>query len=193
MRPVVLTDADGVLLNFIDHALDILRDVSRGVHDYSHDAVSTWELFDSLSEPARDLQHEVYARMKLHGGAGIKPYPGAAEAVKELQDISEVIVVTSPFHGSATWTHVREAALEKYFGIRHEDVIHAKRKAFVRGDILIDDKPSNLQEWREAHPRGKPVYWKNPQFSEELPSYVLCTQSWPEVIAMVKKLAGRKK
>ena len=192
MRPIVLLDADGVLLNFFDHALDILRDLSGGAHDYAHDAVSTWEVFDSLPEAARDFKYEVYERMKAYGGAGIKPYPGAAEAVKELQDISEVIVVTSPFHGSATWTHVRESALEKHFGIHHEDVIHAKRKAFVRGDVLIDDKPSNLQEWREAHPDGKPIYWKNPQFSEELPHYVLCTQSWPEVIEVVKKISRRK-
>lgn len=192
MRPIVLLDADGVLLNFIDHALDILRDISTGVHSYAHDAVSTWEVFSSLPAAAQVHMDAVYDRMKLQGGAAIQPYAGAAEAVKELQNISEVIVVTSPFHGSPTWMHEREAALEKYFGIRHEDVIHAKRKAFVRGDVLIDDKPSNLQEWREAHPEGKPIYWKNPQFREELPHYVLCTQSWPEVIEVVKKISRRR-
>lgn len=189
-RPVVLLDADGVLLNFIQATLDMLHDIDP--HSFTHDDIHTWEVFSSLPAMVQVHMDAVYDRLKEEGGRSIKPYPGAAEAVKELQDISEVIVVTSPFHGSATWTHVRESALEKHFGIHHEDVIHAKRKAFVRGDVLIDDKPSNLQEWREAHPEGKPIYWKNPQFREELPHYVLCTQSWPEVIEVVKKISRRK-
>jgi 5'(3')-deoxyribonucleotidase len=189
-RPVVLLDADGVLLNFIQATLDTLHDIDP--HSFTHDDIHTWEVFSSLPAAAQVHMDAVYDRLRKEGGRSIQPYPGAAEAVKELQDISDVIIVTSPLHGSRTWTHEREAALEKYFGISHENVIHAKRKAFVRGDALIDDKPSNLKEWREAHPDGKPIYWKNPQFREELPHYVLCTQSWPEVIAVVKKLARRK-
>jgi 5'(3')-deoxyribonucleotidase len=192
MRPVVLMDCDGVLADFITATLDRLHAVSG--QKYEHDRISTWEVFSSLPPEALVHQSRVYEYLKQAGGClGIPMYAGAQEGVWRLQEIAEVIIVTSPFKGGRTWTHEREEWLEKYFQISHENVIHAKRKEFVSGDFLIDDKPSNLQAWRATHPLGRPIYWKNPQFSETLPAYVMCTQSWDDVVREVKGWIEEKK
>lgn len=192
MRPVVLMDCDGVLADFITATLERLHQETGQL--YEHDRINTWEVFDSLPAEVRVHQSRVYEYLKQAGGCfGIPMYAGAQEGVWRLQEIAEVIIVTSPFKGGRTWTHEREEWLEKYFQISHENVIHAKRKEFVSGDFLIDDKPSNLQAWRATHPLGRPIYWKNPQFSETLPAYVMCTQSWDDVVREVKGWIEEKK
>ena len=189
MRPVVLLDCDGVLSDFITATLDVLR--QRTGQTFQHDDISTWEVFASLPEELQLHKSKVYDYLKKEGGClGIPLYAGAQDGVERLQAIAEVIIVTSPFKGSPTWTHERELWLEKYFHIQHENVIHAKRKEFVSGDFLIDDKPDNLRAWRTTHPNGRAIYWKNPKFSEPTPGYVLCTQSWDEVIEEVKRFVA---
>lgn len=189
-RPVVLLDCDGVLANFIQATLDGLQSVMP--HNLTHDSITTWEVFDSFPQEAQQHRSSVYAYLKKEGGClGIPLYPGSQGGVARLQNIADVIIVTSPFKGSKTWTHEREQWLEEYFNIEHTEVIHAKRKEFVRGDFLIDDKPENLQSWREAHPDGKPIYWKNPQFAGPVPGYVICTRSWDVVIDEVQRFIAR--
>ena len=184
MKPTVLVDVDGVLADMITATLEVLR--KQHGQEYAHDSVNTWEVFDSLPPEAVACQSRVYEYLKQAGGCfGIPMYPGAQEGVARLQDIAEVIIVTSPFKGGKTWTHERELWLETYFKISHENVIHAKRKEFVSGDFLIDDKPSNLMAWQAAHPKGRPIYWKSQQRSETMPDTVMCTQSWDEVVAVV--------
>jgi 5'(3')-deoxyribonucleotidase len=190
-KPTVLLDCDGVLSDFITATLDALFTASGQQHQ--HDDVRHWEVFDSLPPEAQVYKSEVYEYLKKEGGCfGIPLYAGSQDGVARLQAIADVIIVTSPFKGSKTWTHEREEWLEKYFSIAHENVIHAKRKEFVRGDFLIDDKPKNLQSWREAQPEGRPIYWKNPQFAGDLPGYVLCTQSWDDVVDAVLSFGPRK-
>ena len=192
IRPVVLLDVDGVLANFIHATLSTLsRHTKRA--PYTHDSITTWEVFDSLPEQERPHQDAVYRRMKLPGACyDIPVYPDAVEGVARLCAVADVIVVTSPFKGSQTWTHEREEWLWNHFGISHDDVIHARRKGFIRGDFLIDDKPSHLRDWRAMNPRGRAIYWKNPQFAEDMPGYVVCTRSWDTVIDEVSRFAEGK-
>ena len=185
-QPVVLLDADGVLLNFIQATLDTLQDVAP--HSFTHDDVHTWEVFSSLPEAMQAHMGAVYDRLKKEGGRSIKPYPGAAEAVKKLQDIAEVLIVTSPFHGSPTWAHEREHALEQHFRIHHTDVIHAKRKEFVRGDVFVDDKLDNVLKWRAANPQGKAIHWSNDTVGG---SDITCTKHWHVVLEQAQSFLGR--
>lgn len=185
-RPIVLLDADGPLFDFVAAALGRLYDITGRTYDPK--TITTWEIFESL--PEREWRHKdtVYDLLKAPGGCrSIPPHPIASEAVYNLQRIAEVLVVTSPFNGSPTWTHEREEALERHFSICHTNVIHAKRKGFIRGDFLVDDKFSNVQEWLERNPEGRGVYWKSlPHDTKTDTAHLLLTQDWNLVINEVK-------
>lgn len=75
----------------------------------------------------------------------VTPLPGAVEYLKRLiDDGHKVIIVTAsdPDIISLKLTHV----LFKYFPyFTYNDVIITSQKQFVRGDILVDDAPHNLE------------------------------------------------
>ncbi|UOF77286.1 5'(3')-deoxyribonucleotidase [Caudoviricetes sp.] len=72
-------------------------------------------------------------------------YPGAVEFVATLREFAEVVAVTSPFVGVRNWEADRREWLYEHFYISPKDVIFAHRKELVRGDVLVDDKPSNVE------------------------------------------------
>lgn len=72
-------------------------------------------------------------------------YPGAKDFVASLRHLGEIVAVTTPFVGVSHWEADRRAWLNVHFGIGHDDVVFCKRKELVRGSILIDDKPANVE------------------------------------------------
>ncbi len=79
-------------------------------------------------------------------------YPGAKDFVRELRSFAEIVVVTSPYAAVPNWCHHRINWLAEHFGIPKRDVIFAKRKELVAGDVLIDDKLSNVEAYCAAQP-----------------------------------------
>jgi len=158
-RPTVLLDCDGVLANFTRANLDYLR--TLGV-DRSEDEVTTWEIGEALGlEPHQRAQMK--ARWSEPGFALDLPiYAGAQEGVRELFAAgADVVVVTSPMTSSRTWHGDRERWLREHFGIEPDHVIHAAgdRKALVRGDLLVEDRPETLEAWIRENPNGHGVLW----------------------------------
>ena len=192
MRPTVLLDCDGVIADFTGAALALIRQLTG--HVYAPEQITTWDIFDSLPKEPRSVRDEVYRRLKAIGGcASIPVYPGAVGGVRRLRKIADVIVVTSPFHGSPTWMHERESWLKWHFDIT--DVHHAKSKARVHGDVFVDDKPAHIEDWARfwvgegRNPRAVPVLWKTPRMTDPLPTgSALVTSNWAEVIALVREI-----
>ena len=146
-------------------------------------------MFDSLPPEEQPYREEVYSQVKAPGGCeSIRPFP-VGYFVRCLQQIAEVLVVTSPFKGSPTWAHEREAALEKHFDVSHTDVIHAKRKGFIRGDVFVDDKLNNVLEWRDAHPQGKAIHWSS---EEDSILGVIRTKYWGVVLEQARSFSRFK-
>jgi 5'(3')-deoxyribonucleotidase len=143
-RPTVLLDVDGVLADFTLAACELVFQVTG--RRYGPEAVTTWEVFDSLPEP--QAKEDVYRILKGRGGCSSIPvYAGAQEGVAKLREIADITIVTSPFSGSETWVHERNAWLETHFGIDAHDVIHAKKKGRIHGDVFLDDKPEHVEDW----------------------------------------------
>ena len=77
-------------------------------------------------------------------------YDGAQAFVEELKSFAEVVIVTASYGAVPNWNHARLAWLEEHFGIDKADVVFAKRKELVAGNMLIDDKLRNIDAWRNA-------------------------------------------
>lgn len=74
--------------------------------------------------------------------------PGALEATQELKKMGHrLVIVTS----APRFTHSDKAAwVDQYMPwVDHEDVFMGGSKYLVFGDVLIDDGPHNIKEYRE--------------------------------------------
>jgi 5'(3')-deoxyribonucleotidase len=155
-KPEVLLDCDGVVFDFHQEAALLIEEFTNCA-PISPDRFIEWEVFDCLPE-YRLLRDKVYGVVKAPGGCTRIPvYPGAIEGVQRLREVANVTFVTAQFRGSLTWMGEREAAILKYF--KSDDVIFTHKKFMVRGDILVDDKPSHVIEWQEANPQGQAWVW----------------------------------
>lgn len=76
----------------------------------------------------------------------LKPIKGAIEAVNMLLDATNYNVYflsTAPWDNPSAWTDKR-LWIEEQFGNKiNRRLILTHRKDFVKGDILIDDRPNN--------------------------------------------------
>jgi 5'(3')-deoxyribonucleotidase len=157
-RPTVLVDVDGPLAAFDQAALDTIFAITG--RRYALDDIRTWEVFESVEQDNPEVKKQVYDRMKGRGGClGIPVADGAKEGLAKLQELCEVVIVTSPFWGSETWVYEREKWLVENLGIKAHDIIHARKKFHVAGDVLVDDKPDHIQKWSARFPRGRGILW----------------------------------
>jgi len=169
-KPVILFDADGFLLNFITPALRIASEVvsfdKHGVADpdyFKIEDLPTWDIFATVG---REYEVACYAEYKKPGFcASLEPYPGAIEGVREAKKIADVVVVTSPLD-SQVWDHERRQALLQYFNIPRRDVLFTSRKTLVKGRVLVDDRPSHVEDWVQEYP-GVGIIWDQPYNRKE--------------------------
>ena len=191
MKPTVLLDVDGILADFTTAALRVVH--AKTGRMYKPSDVKTWDLFDSIPEPA--AKAAVYAEMKEPGGCSSIPlYPEALEGIARLSQDAEIVIVTSPWKGSDTWAGERERWLEEHFGAHISHVIHARQKERVHGDIFVDDKASHVNGWVKywvdsgRDPACRGVLWQNNNgIEEEVDARVLRANGWSDILKLVRR------
>ena len=154
-RPRVLMDVDGVLANFVGATLrDLERWASKedlerwGGVPLRHDAVVTWDVLSSFPG-SQALEDRMRAAWREPGWcAQIPVYDGAIEGLARVREISDVFFVTSPMSSAPHWMWERERWLAHYFNATERDIVFTSSKHLVSGNFLVDDKPSNVIEWR---------------------------------------------
>lgn len=206
--PIVLIDADGVLLDYTSAYLAEFYSVT-GV-SVVPSQVTDWHLenndfFTNAAmlmglEPS-DLSKMLTNRIKQPGwGLSIKPYLEAQLGLSLLSKVAEIHVVTAPWRGSPDWTSTREKVLWESFRIPANHVHHSSKKHLFFGDVLIDDKEANVDEWANhwssyTFTRHKAILFKqsynaNSVFTKNKRSGVDLhhTDSWTEILEIVRKL-----
>jgi len=177
-----LLDIDGVVADFLASAFDILHKITgrRYVATDLHD----WDIFETVPREHEDAFYDAWGEPGTC--FSIPVIPGSHEGVQGLQERGDLYVVTSPMASVKTWTNERDRWLQKHFGIPHKRVVHTASKFLVSGDVLIEDKPSNLIKWLEHHPEGIGILWSQP-YNERvnLGSRVHRVRSWEDVFAVL--------
>lgn len=194
-KPIILFDADGVLLDFLTPALAVAEKAiyaATGAQTIlTPETLNTWDIFDVIGKQYEDACYVEYEKPGFC--ESIRPYPEAVLGMKEMRKIADVVVVTSPIH-SPTWCHERLASLREHFHIHRKDVIFTSRKELVLGRMLIDDRTANVEKWAEAHyhDQGQGVLWSQPYNADSLqdgrPSYTRYVSSWSDLLDIVTQL-----
>jgi 5'(3')-deoxyribonucleotidase len=130
---------------------------------------------------------QLWDLIRKEGCLFYNPYPGVVNAVSRLHQLVDVFAVTAPMKKSPRWTSDRDQWCEEVLGIPFERMVHTKAKYIFSGDMLVDDKPQNIEEWAEEH-AGVPVLWtqpynKNHHFNPAIERRVVRTNSWEDIIA----------
>jgi 5'(3')-deoxyribonucleotidase len=149
--PVVLIDADGVLLEFSEHLLGLVGSDRKSEH------VVSWDIF-GLIEGWHGSEKRKLAERFCDGNDFWRmqpPMPGALEAVTLLRSHGvRLKCVTSPWHECREWGFIRRARLRELYGIEGSDVVETTDKDLLRGDLFIDDRPKHITQWAKANPNG---------------------------------------
>ena len=88
----------------------------------------------------------------------LPPIPHAINFFNKLLEDGryEVIVVTQPPRKADYAIKEKREWLQDYFPkLSMTNIVFAHKKYLIHGDILFDDKPSHLEEWKKYHPNGK--------------------------------------
>lgn len=140
---MIYLDMDGPLTRWTDGVFDLYGKhpkVKPGQNASAALGISNSEMWEKITEEGAKWW------------AGLKPQPWARQLYKELAQIDEVVILTSPSHipsahaGKAYW-------LKEFFGPNFRDYILTSRKELLGksgDDILIDDHDHNVKAFTQA-------------------------------------------
>jgi 5'(3')-deoxyribonucleotidase len=146
MKPFILCDVDGILVDFIDSYL-VLHEELNGIKKteadvtsfYFHECVATREQDAAIWRHIQRSPGFVY---------NLPVYDGAMDFLAELRQLGRVVACTSP--ANPLWTAERAQWLLDKAGFAKKDIVVASDKALVVGNFLIDDAVHNLDAWYES-------------------------------------------
>jgi 5'(3')-deoxyribonucleotidase len=170
----ILLDCDGVIVDYIGRYLQFLNEL-RG-SSFKHEDVTDWNTKDVLKVTDEE-EEKVFERMERN--LDFEELPGAVDAVKRIASVHDVCFVTAPHDTIREWTYARARWLRQRFPLL--PVIHTSRKAYIWGDLFIDDKLANLYWWLKANPHGGALLWAQPWNNVATTLNVQRTNQWDKV------------
>jgi 5'(3')-deoxyribonucleotidase len=98
-------------------------------------------------------------------------FPWAQELVDIAHTAGDLLVVTSPWRAQG-WYDARIDWLKQNLGVQQDEVMVGRAKFWVKADLFVDDKPSNIIEWAVDNPGGRAVLlaWPYNKDHVELPT-----------------------
>lgn len=138
----ILVDMDDTIENFCEVWVDLIN--KHNGTNVSINDIKDWDItkafptLDKESIYAPILTEELWKR--------VTPLPGAVEYLKKIiDDGHRVVIVTALSHHETISTKFNNVLFKYFPYITLNDVVVTSQKQIVRGDILIDDAPHNLE------------------------------------------------
>ena len=150
-KPTLLIDMDQILVDMVDVWLRSYQNLTgeiltqENIIEYEFDKMVKFpKLLNSLIESPGFFLN-------------LPPMPGAEEYFVKLLKCGkfDVIVVTQPPRRSDYAIKDKKEWLSYYFNFHPTNIIFTHKKYLIRGDVLFDDKPSHLEDWKKHNPTGK--------------------------------------
>lgn len=151
----ILMDMDGVLYPF-EEAFNQLY-VKYGGEPIAFD---TWLDFSKLPG---ELVEKVWKDPNLFRIN--KPYPGTQAMMRRLDEMDgiEIFFVTSFGRNPDITVPSKWLWLKRYFPwVSERRFVAMCPKWYFRGDLIVEDFPSNIKKWRKENPAGRSILVRRP-------------------------------
>lgn len=137
----ILVDMDDVLEKLVASWVDFLN--KKYSTNVKPEDVDDWDI--SKFFPTLTREQVFQASVEEDMWKNVKPMPGAEKALKKLiADGHELYIVTATLY--PTVKVKMEDVLFKYYDfLSWDQVIITSKKQLIKGDVLIDDGPHNLE------------------------------------------------
>ncbi len=159
--PRILCDVDGVLFDFVGHALR-KANLKQSPLD-----IFTYKVESCLSpEDAHTFEQVIHSSGFCRG---IPPYAGALAFAFALERMGDVTYVTAPLITSSSWLPERDLAIDNHLGRSASRIFASgKDRAFIRADVIIDDCEENVMAWLDQNPDGLGLTFPRPWNAAQL-------------------------
>lgn len=179
---VICLDMDEVLAHWLQPLLDAT--------ETPRESIKEWDLKSSPK-----VFEDFLARRFLHFYSDLKPIDGVFAGVSRLQLFADVYIVTSiptnlPGKFSSNILEAKRFWVEQHLPmIDPQKIIVAHHKAMIRGDILVDDKTQNIEEWQATGRIG--IVYDQPWNRECDASYR--AHNWEDIVTYCKEVYEARK
>jgi 5'(3')-deoxyribonucleotidase len=145
---ILLCDQDGILADFERHSLRMYN--QRMGTTFDEDKCYEFVGSHIIIEPT--INQKQYRKPFSEPGffLGIPPIKNSQEAIEKLLEFFDIYIVTTEYRGNQTCAYEKQKWLQIYFPKIADNIIVTKHKELVYGDILVDDRPENLQKWSDS-------------------------------------------
>ncbi len=151
----VLMDCDGPAADFTGH---LLRSIGSSL---TLADITDWDVFGFLEEEQKKDAYRLLRESFFWRELPV--VDGAREKIKAIKQAGhDIYWVTTSWPGCRTWASDREKWLKDHFGAHYTRVVVCADKKVVAGDVIIDDKPENLEPWAEEHKAGRALLFDAP-------------------------------
>lgn len=142
----ILVDMDDTIEHLLEAWVDCLNE--RHGTTVKYDDITEWDLCKAFPTLTKEQIHAPLVEDKFW--KAVRPMDGAAEALKWMKDEGhKVYIVTASAY--KTIQPKMDNVLFKYFPfLTWDDVFITTHKQLIRGDIMFDDAPHNLEGFYHA-------------------------------------------
>jgi 5'(3')-deoxyribonucleotidase len=153
----ILCDVDGVLADLVT---PLCAEISRYDATIRPEDIKHFDFKLSMSPS----QCEIAKALMSQAGFcyGLPAYEGALAFLDQLDALGSTLFVTAPYP-SPTWVAERQAWLVARGCVPQRVLsVSSEFKPYVRGDVLIEDRPGTLAAWLDANPEGHGILMNRP-------------------------------
>ena len=146
----IACDIDGVLRNFISSLNLVYDQVYAKEESYWREPVKTWELapYYSIGKCIYDFAFNIYAYDIF---INAKPYEGAVEFMKKLNNKHDVVIATSQnrktLEYAVRWLNEKDITYNDFYAKVGGYGSHNNKNGVV-ADVLLDDRVENLESFK---------------------------------------------
>lgn len=178
---IINCDVDGVLGDFHSVFLGIGNKLLG--KNYRHEDATTWDIDEVFGPDSDKIWKVINTTPKL-----VQNMPVYKEWLELLQVLGQlghrINIVTSPVVTSPYWMFERYTWLFG-LGFTEEQIFMGTDKEYLRGDVLVEDKPENCERWVKEN-RGLALLVDRPwNASAQLTKNVIRTKSPVEARAFI--------
>lgn len=174
----ILVDCDEVLAQFMKPAIALAEKFAGKKYPIENFISSSLE--ENIEDEIMTLLKQEFKQPGYI--ESLMPYEEALVGIEKLKSIGDVYCITAPIDYVPTWAYERLNWLKKHFDLPKAKVGIFKSKNLVRGDVFVDDLPSNITKWATDNIFGTACLLVNEFNKKEKWEKGVPVNSWQDII-----------